>query len=367
MTLANLPPPAWLPQAFVNDYDGAISTFIHQHPFLDGTGRNPSGAVFSAVITAHALLECPPDTASIAEVRAGNGPNTPNPFLIEFYLDRVIQLNGDNPVILPEHVVILYESIKARAGVNDRIQLTIEGDNDNDNADVEILIGDNTRVEPVTRILFQTPQAGQLRLGRQISDVVSESPYLDVIIGSGNPVEIIAPVSISIANISFNCPEIVFKRGDGDDNVVTLEAESLITSNINGMPIVRSGVELMVSWPGCKTYPWISFADAINNIQMGDIENLLRPLRKLITAFRSHSKGNLARYKGKIEHSRMSKNGGDVIREQLLKDDILPLSGPMYILDPNALGSITGASYTDLRLMRFNEQVQKYIASIVKH
>jgi hypothetical protein len=39
----------------------------------------------------------------------------------------------------PEHVVALYESIRARASATDTVRLTIEGD-EGDEADVEIVI-----------------------------------------------------------------------------------------------------------------------------------------------------------------------------------------------------------------------------------
>jgi hypothetical protein len=144
-----------------------------------------------------------------------------------------------------------------------------------------------------------------------------------------------------------------------------LEAHQLLESKIVGTPIVRKGAEFAVSWPGASSYPWAQFAASGTQSLGKDVDEALLGLRRLVLAFRSHSKGRLARFRGKIEHARMTKGKlGVAIRDRLLKDNILSIEGEMYFLDPKALGRIVGATYQDLNLKRFNDQVRRYVASI---
>lgn len=352
-------------------YDKAVKGFLPQHPFLDGTGREPSGAVFGAVLNAYALFSPFHDMVTAGERQAGNGPNTPNPFLIDFYLAGAKRKFGTDAIVPPEHVVALYESVRARAPVGEIIQLSIEGDEETDVAVVEIQITDISEQNPeYYRIPLRTSQAGVLRFGRQVTGVSVDAPQLDVIIGSGGPVEMVAPVFLNVARLSFDCPELVVLRGEAvaanDDATVVLEAHQLLESKVLGAPLVRKGAEFFVSWPGASTYPWVQFALATNRDGEEDVQDAFRSLRRLVLAFRSHSKGRLARFQDKIEHVRMTRGTlGQAIRERLVKDRILSLEGSMYFLDPKALGMIVGATYQDLKLKRFNERIHQYLSSIL--
>ncbi len=54
---------------------------------------------------------------------------------------------------------------------------------------------------------------------------------------------------------------------------------------------------------------------------------------------------------------------GDLIRESLVADGVLTPKGEMYHLDPDRLGSVVGATYHDLNIKQFNDQVRRYLAA----
>lgn len=359
--------PADLEPEHLSAYDEAVKGLVSQHPFLDGTGREPSGAVFAAVIYAHALFSTVQDCVSAAERRAGNGPHTPNPFLVDFYLGK----SKPDSVIPPEHLILLYDSIRSRAEVGDIVRLTVDAEEGDETAEVEIQVG-SASAGPKDRprlINLKTSQAGSLRFGRQVNGVSVDAPDLDVVIGSGNPVEMVAPVYLNVGRLSFNCPEIVVVSNDkgslNEDASVLLETQELRETTLMSVPQIRKGVELQVSWPGASAYPWSRFATNADRPERHDLDPALRGLRRLVMAFRSHSRGRLARYKGKIEHARITKGAlGDAIRQQMLNDGILSLEDNIYFLDPDALGRTVGASYQDLKLKRFNDKVRQYVAAI---
>lgn len=358
-------PKVELEQQYIPLYDEAVGSFISQHPFLDGTGRAPSGAVFGAVLIAQALFSKSKEVVEAAERHAGHGPYTPNPFLFDFYLANA----GSDPLVPPEHVVALYESLRARASAHDVLHLSVEGNDNDDSADVEIELTAAGDPKPSTQIALRTSQAGVLRFGRQVRDVHVDAPLLDVVIGTGSPVEMVAPVTITVAQIAFKCPELVVATADltpGREDVVILEAQQPVDYEILGAPVVRKGVTLVVAWPGSAVYPWVQYSNPHATVDDPNLHDVLLRLRKLVMSFRSHSKGRLARFRGKIEHSRMTKGDlGVALRKRLIADGVLSLEEEMYFLDPQALGTVVGASYQDLNQRRFNEKVRRYVATII--
>lgn len=352
------------------EYETAVKGFMVQHPFVDGTGRRPSGAVFAAVIYVHGLFSRSPRTIAEAERRAGSGPHTPNPFLVDFYLGRATRTQNNEVEVPAAHVVILYESIQARTAANEVTRMTIEGDEETDDADVEIQINNPAAPGGLRRVPLHTSQAsGPLRFGRQVNGTSVDAPRLDVVIGSGNPVEIITPVAISVRRIMFDCPELFVRPADqatdSEDTAAFLEASEAVESRLTNAPAVRRGAELLVSWPGATAYPWTHFSGGARASEDANVEPVLLGLRRLVIAFRSHGKGRLARFRGKIEHARITKGPrGVAIRERLMQDHVLTREGDMYFLDSSMLGRVVGATYQDLKLKRFNPSVRRYAATI---
>lgn len=374
--IAEPPIPPDVPQQYIETYEIALRSSVDQHPFLDGTGRSPSGAVFSAVITAGALQSSLAGVEDVAVREASNVSQSPNPFLIDFYLEGLDATGTDTPIVVPEHIVLLYESMQARASAGQIVQLSVEGDEGGEEADVEIIHVNADEEDVSHRILncitLRTTQAGTLLFSRQVSRVTVDAPELDVVIGGGSQVEIITPVSISVARLTFNCPDLVVLSGKmriGDsDGTATLEATELQESAVRRVPLVREGATLQVSWPGASEYPWTGLQSKGDPEDEPYIHDALIGLSRLIIAFRAHGQGQLARYKGKIEHARMTKGAlGDAIRERLLQDNILSQQGNLYLLDSSRLGEIVGATYIDLKLKRFNHKVREYVSSIVDH
>lgn len=365
-------PSAALPAVFLAEYQEKIESFLSQHPFLDGSGMRSSGAVFSAAINAAALFSDDQGMLVEAERAASAGPNAPNPFLFDFYRKRAVTDASDEMEIRPEHVVFLYESLAARMPIDHLAELSIEADDGDESAEVEIEIKNISNAEEVRRIKFKTSQLGELRFGRNVESVFVDAPDLDLRIGIGGPVEVVAPVSFVVANVFFECPELAVsargKRADyTEDNIVFIEGSGLKLNKIIGPPVLRGDVRLAVSWPAAKVYPWTAFVSpGSSDDGKPEVDELLRSLRRLVMAFRSHSKGQLARYADKIEHGRMTKGElGIRLREKLLNDGVIAKSGKMYTLNSSALGKKTGVTYADLKVKSFNHQVRSYVATLL--
>jgi hypothetical protein len=131
-------------------------------------------------------------------------------------------------------------------------------------------------------------------------------------------------------------------------------------------PTVRVGVQLQVSWPNSKIYPWNPFASDSEEDPDPGMADAQRSLRRLCISFRSHSKGRLARYQGKVEHFCMTKGQlGIALRQRLVEDKVLSLEGSMYFLEPKILGEKVGVSFQDLKMKHYSPQSHAYLQNVL--
>lgn len=351
--------PNGIPQHAVAAYDDAVQSLLPQHPFLDSKTQKPAGAVFGACILAAALTGEDEGLARAAQRFASGGQNTPNPFLLTFYKQA---LSGRNE-IPAEHVGLLYASLEAAAGAGETVRLNAEGES---SLAVEMSL---LRPDDKDEIYdFETVAGGELRFGRRVGGITIDADEVDVEFGDGGQLELIAPVAVKARSLVLNCGELVVKpdhSGSGDQ-VVYLEATQTITDPGLRPPTVRPGVKLQVAWPESKVYPWNPFSSIGGEDPDPRMADAQRALRRLCISFRSHSKGRLARYKGKVEHFRMTKGAlGAALRQRLLMDKVLSLEGAMYFLEPDVLGAQVGVSFQDLKLKHYSPQSRAYLQRLL--
>jgi hypothetical protein len=266
--------PKGLPPEAVAAYEAAVQSLLPQHPFLDSKEPKPSGAVFAASILAAALTGDDSDVSRAAERVAGAGPNTPNPFLLEFYREAAGQ-GGNVPA---SHIGLLYASLEATAGAGDVARLSAEGE---DALEIEMSLVPPDGVEK--RYEFTTNAGGALRFGRRVSGVNVDAEGTDVEIGEGSQVEMVTPISIRARTLFLNCTELVVKidHPGSVDPIASLEASEAIADAGLRPPVVRSGAKLQVTWPDAKVYPWTPFASDAGEDPDPRLADAQRALRRL--------------------------------------------------------------------------------------
>lgn len=358
--------PASLPAHAVSPYEEAVASLLPQHPFLDGNvPASPSNAVFGAFIMA-ASLQSPNSSIVRSAERYAQMGHVPNPFLLDFYKTEVTSATSMIPAA---HVGLLYESLQAKASAGEVARLSAEGE-----AGLEMLDLDMALVSVDSGLLsnestFSVVVNGPLKFGRRVSGINVDTENADVEIGGGGQLEMVAPVNVRARSLILICDQMVVKPDPSfgaRDQVVLLETAEALTDISRGSPLVRQGVALLVSWPGNNSYPWSTFASHGREDDDPRMADAQRALRRLCMSFRSHSKGQLARYVGKVEHFRMTK--GDLglrLRQKLMEDKVLSISAQMYILDPDALGAVVGISFQDLKLKRYSVAVNSYLADLL--
>lgn len=358
-----LPPPnvSGLSHDDAHVYDAALKTWVPEHPLLGGR-EAPSSAVFDAVIAVRALKRS--DSAEVALDRElARGAASANPFLAEFYAPQ--GGNGGHTFLPPQHVGIIYSSLRARLSLGDTASLLVEAPEEGTEdeilrAEVEITLGRRGSDRP-QYLRFESDQTGPIRLGAHVEDVDVAVPHTRVEIGPGAEALLIAPISVQCETMVLSANKLIVETAQGrSDAAVFLEA-SHYEGAMTSVPIVRGGASLSASWPGVLSHPWTSFASDPSPVSDPRIDEALRRLRKFVIAFRSHSKGSLARYRDKLDHARMTKGSGQAVLNLMLHDGILSIAGNMYMLDPDRLAACAGTNYTDCMARRFSDNAIEFV------
>lgn len=364
----NAVPPS-LPKMSPNDaatYSKALETWVSEHPFLNGA-KAPSSAVFEAVIAASALTNANTRTAALAsEIEKGAAAN---PFLSEFY-----PMVGDEGVktLPPEHIGIVYSSLRAGLSLGDGASLTVEGEEDTEEgksltAHIEMMLhrrnSDRNQV-----IEFETLPEGPIVLGKYLEDVEIYAPNARVDIGPGDEAIFVAPVSIQCREINVQAERLIVEtlQGDNATGAAFLQAESFEGPLLTNVPLLRGKASLAVSWPSSNMHPWTAFSTTPAEQEDPLVQEGLRRLRKFVVAFRSHSKGALKRYKDKLDHARMTKGAGKAVLEQLISEGVITLDGAMYTLDSQKLGSEVGTTYAEAMAFDFGADAIAFIKRAIQ-
>lgn len=359
-----LPTPP-LPAMSANDsqiYANALETWVSDHPFLDGSYK-PVSAVFDAVIAGEAL--CHPQAREVAGARELAKGAAANPFLAEFYFAA----QADD-YIHPEHVGLVYSSLRARLSLGDEASLSIEGSDAEDaieqlGAEIEIMLR-RAGSEKLRVITFGTEQIGIIRLGSHVEDVEIVAPHADVEIGGGREAVLVSPVAIQCERILIRAERLIVECPlDQETGAISLEALKADVTEVTSVPLMNGNVTLTVNWDGAEAYPWTNLRSEQTASQDPRTDEALRRFRKFVISFRSHSKGALKRYAAKIEHERMTKGTGRAVLNHMVATGVVTTDGDMYTLFADRLAEVTGASFVSLMGRKFTDASVKFVQQAI--
>ena len=184
----------------------------------------------------------------------------------------------------------------------------------------------------------------------------------------GNPeIEMMAPIVVSARRLRFESSQLVLRSPKdlsreagivGDCKVLMSSLHSIATggyplrihaedySNV-GYPIVQY-TQKRIPKP---TDPLLG-------------QKYLR-LKRILLEFRSHSRGALARYRGKIDSQRVLKNDtGMCVLKCLERDGIIYARGDFYFIDANRLHEYLGVSWNELRSGQMPEKMKNYLVKL---
>lgn len=351
-------------------YEQALDTWVQEHPFLDGDGRNPSSAVFGGFLAATALrTEMSSRVALERELGLGSAIN---PFLAEFYFDLLPKTANEHARIPASHVGAVYASVRARLAVGETASLRIEaGESDDDEAEgveTEIEITRTDRSEnPIEAHTFITPKDDKIVFGSLVEDIDVYAPNGNIYIGYGEEAIFTAPVYIETRNLEIDVRRIsaesLLMPGTATQNgkVIHIRAGEEVISQVVNRPICRGEVTLELCWPGSTVHPWTEYSVEAPEPENPRIDEALRRLKKMLRLFRSHSRNQLAKYRQAIDHRRRTKGTGQAVLDHLKREGVITINGPMYYLDADLLSERVGLSFQDVRTTRYSGKTLEFL------
>lgn len=353
-------------------YEQMVAAFAPQHPFLDGRGK-PSNAAFAAYVLVWAITSGhAPDAArravtSRSELSSG--------LFFDLYMHWLSDNSGGekqaNQLDLAD-IGPLYATFAAQAVQNEHPSLEISGEADEESLSVHFEMITATADEPLRSYgPFQANPSAVLEFRGPLTNVRVAGPVA-VSLGDGQAVHLTAPVEFDVDTLELNGRELRILKPlgvTGDDlQQVTLIAPDADIGRVERITLL--GGKLAASMPGVQAHPWTNYAAVPSPAPNEAIDVLRRRARRVLTAFRSHSKGALVRLAAKINHARMMKRDdlGPKLVARLVEDGILSTfdAGKFYVLHPDRLALKLNMDYQAIQQQRWTPEADAYLSAIVE-
>lgn len=349
-------------------YAEMVEQFGPQHPFLDGKGASPANLVFAAYLLVWALQK--DEMAAAARTLLRSKSDIVSGVIFDLFAGWLDE-DKDNRTLSLADVGPLYESLKSQIGMGKRASLEVSTEDDEMKLFISFEIVD--RGDPLieTRVYgpYRSFPDAVLELQTPVTNVSIQAPIF-VSLGDGVAQQIGAPSDISVDSLTIAARQLQVYPSTPENlnQLVFLAATDIDCQSVQTVTV--RDAELAVSWPGADQYPWRKYSvEPPPPAPSPDIAFMRRRLRRILTAFRSHSKGELVRLAAKIDHLRMTKGSrGARLVEQLVTDKILSTfdAGKFYVLNPDRLGDLLKIDYQSLQQQRFTEGTDKYLERIIK-
>ena len=228
--------------------------------------------------------------------------------------------------------------------------------------DVEFNIANNN-----TSYQTRINNTDSLQLPHVISNLIIEAP-INVSFSSPK-MRINAPVLIECNNINIFSKEIIFTSSNEERIILTCKQftydYSLGEIALRGDDL-QENLELFCE--NAVIFPLSKYkkggylpksTDSINS-------DLYIKLRRALIQFCSHSKGQLAKFKAKIDNRIGSTKEGKIVIESLIKEGILKQDEKMYYINSEMLAEKLGVKYSDIRSSRITPEIESFLEKIQK-
>jgi hypothetical protein len=363
-----------IPQPLLNvQYEERLALFLAEHPFLVGGGREFRNAIFEAVCLAVLAAGAKPNNATLVNSYLAGRRN--NLYLIQMLNQVAPGCNVDMRIV---HALIgaalEFRSIELQPEVTieprEYLDRDAEGFDLGHDLDLELSIDVMSAQthEVFKKFCFRSRIKGKnvLPLGPRLSACYIDVPC-EVTLSGSDELELTAPVEIGARRISLLSPALVVKaQPKSVEKEVILEAGDIVSS-LTSLP-VENGVEFKarVTLKVDYQYPLVKYVKQKEIIPNADgVRDKYLKLRKILTHFRSHSKGTMAKLRDKVEHERIAGNDvGRPVLQRLVNDGILVPEGIFYFLEPANVDRLLGVSWMRLREGETNQKLVAYLQSI---
>ena len=366
------------PQPVLNaKYEDGLSMLLDQHPFVAaGSFRN---AVFEAASIAVLIASAkPPYVEMVDRYVLGRKRN----YHIVYLLDETAEGRPLPSEALHVLIGAALELRPAKMGSEIVIEPSSDPAGQEDAAQVPIGISigifetESGKESKAFEFTSEVTRDTTVFLGSKLQSCFVDLPCNVQL--SGAEIDLTAPVDILARRIDVQAQTLIARAQSGDsdgarpegeegsgDRSVVLEAE---TASSSLTKVIVHGAELLVtlSDKSGHAYPLIQFIQVRSDPSYsGRMEEIYLKLRKILTHFRSHGRGGLAKCRDKVDNPRVAGNPtGALVLARLLKDGVLYSSGNFYYLRPANVDKNLGISWPALRGGLVSERLEAYMETI---
>jgi len=345
--------------AFNHQYEELADEWLKEHPFIQ-SGKIQN-AVFESFLIAKLMRVPEHEKLVLSYLRS----KYKNAFMLFFIYEKL----SDDKRINPLYLQYLYSSLKSLDDKSNFYGLNIDTSsnfNEESVLDAEIDFY-NTKDNNVSYpFSMEVMQNSVINFDNQLSNVNINLPVK--IEFQTNRLELGSPITINCSEITINTKEFVFEfKQEGD---VILECDNINIDYSTGVvpKILNFGdskAQLIIISNNQPDYPFTDFhsniSHKIDELDEDSIQKYII-LRKILMQLRSHSKGELAKLKDKIEHPRILKNNiGWEVLNKLTNSRILFLDAHLYKLNTEELNNKLGLSYIDLKKRIINQKTIDFL------
>lgn len=348
---------------FDTEYNKQIGSWVDEHPFLS------NGKIQNVVFESYIIAKLIENKEYKDRVYRYLRRVFRNAYMLFYIYDEII---NKERIVEKDFVPFLFESLKAldKKGHYSSMELIMQNlDKTTDN-----LIGElnffkaDSELENYSYIV-KTKKSDTITLGSDISNIFIDMPLKIEL--SANKIDCSSPIYIKCDTISCTASEILLNIGTQDDTII-FECQNFIIgcsekgtlpSLTNKGKVTKEQFQLI-----CRnqlSYPFIRYKSETSYVDVSeDIMNKYQKMRRVLLMFRSHSKGDLARYKEKIDNRIGNSKIGKMVLDSLLNKGILYPKDLMYFVDTDKLASELGVKYNDIRSSIINDKIKTFLLAI---
>jgi hypothetical protein len=304
-------------------YEEQLAPFILEHPFV--TGRDFRNVIFEAVALSILIASDTADHHSLALEYVDSHKD--NYYLV--YLLDLVASDGRLPLSCLR--ALLGAALEFKA-TNASVDLSILGPDSGEShagtsldVEIELAVGVSGDRSKIFVFHCSLDASDSVDLGSRLSSTHVSLPG-EVFLGGVREVELTAPIEINAATINIQSKSLVMRpqASASAEKHILLQAGK-VTSAVTS--VAMTGVDFIVAVEDMSglQYPIVQYVQKKTTPPQDPAlrEKYLR-LRKILTHFRSHSKGAMAKYRDKIENPRVAGNPiGSAVLKQLVHDGVL--------------------------------------------
>ena len=341
---------------FDQKYNEACQKWFEDHPFMESKSQ-VQNKVFESYVLAYLTMR----GVYVNEVSDYLNAYKRNSYL---FFDLCNKLYGEHRDVDYKLIPALMDSFKMMDRPNKKGIISIDGEEASDGS-AKCFISFAHEDEEDVEFIFQLGNTQSLELPSIVSYFFVDAPIR--ILVPNKSFEVGAPTSISCSRLEITSQSMLI-TSSGVSGIVCFSAPEFVVSYRDGMPLVSSpgNVECKILTNSELSYPYVQYRDkAIVEIGNDDLNDRFQKLRRILLQFRSHGKGNLARYKDKIDNliGRTSAIGGKVLTA-MKNSGMIYSEERLYFVNSDKVDEVLGLSYDDVFMCKINDKVKDFLSRI---